>query len=37
MFKDFIDKDSAIVFSAEVFIVALTVGFVFFYAFEKFV
>ena len=37
MFKDFMDKDSAVVFSAKVFVTALTVGFAFFYALEKFI
>ena len=37
MFKDFMDKDSAVIFSAKVFVTALTVGFAFFYAFEKFI
>ena len=37
MFKSFMDKDSAVVFGAKVFVTALTVGFAFFYAFEKFI
>ncbi len=37
MLKNVIDGDSAIVFSAKVFVTALTVGFAFFYAFEKFI
>lgn len=37
MFKSFLDKDSAVVFSAKVFVTALAVGFVFFYALEKFI
>ena len=37
MFRDLIDTDSAVVFSAKVFVTALTVGYAFFYAFEKFI
>ncbi len=37
MFKNLIDDDSAVMFSAKVFVTALTVGFAFFYAFEKFI
>ena len=37
MFKNLIDDDSAVVFSAKVFVTSLTVGFAFFYAFEKFI
>lgn len=37
MIKEFIDKHSALVFSAEVFATALTVGFAVVYAFERFI